>query len=55
MAQMLGETLLEIHKCLTENVLFSRRYICKPLREQKNVLFGTFSESNSCFVGVNLP
>ena len=54
MEQTSGETLLEMRKCLTEFVLFSHRYICKPLRLQKNYLFGRFSQSNSCFVGVNL-
>ena len=53
MEQMLGETLREIRNYLTEFVLFSHRYICNPLRV-KNYLFGTFSESNSCFIGLNL-
>ena len=55
MEQMLGETLLEVRNCLTEFVLFSHRYICKPLRVQKNYLFDTFSESNSCVLGVKFP
>ena len=56
MEQMLDETLsAEIRNCLTEFVLFSHRYICKPLRVQEDYLFGTFFGSNSCFVSVNLP
>ena len=46
--------LLEIRNCLTEFVSFSHLHICKPLRVQKNYLFGTLSQSNSCLVGVNL-
>ena len=51
MEQTLGETLLEIRNCLTEFVLFSRRYICRTIRVEINYFFGTFSESNSCLEG----
>ena len=54
MEQTLAGTLLEICNCMTEFALFSRRYICEPFRVQQNYLLGTFSQSNSCLLSVNL-
>ena len=42
MEQTLGETILEIRNCFTEFVLFSHRYICKPLSVEKNYLLAGF-------------
>ena len=42
MEQMLGETLLEILASICLTVLFSHRYICQPLRVQKNYFKSRF-------------